>query len=89
MLATALLLMQDCLQDLVYLTADSQDELDELDSSKIYVIGGIVDRNKHKGICYQRAQEAGIATARLPIRKHVNLQTSAVSCCFNELDFTS
>eukprot|EP00878_Enallax_costatus_P004493 GHUV01004733.1.p1 GENE.GHUV01004733.1~~GHUV01004733.1.p1 ORF type:complete len:248 (+),score=78.48 GHUV01004733.1:90-746(+) len=69
---------KDRLQDLVYLTADSPDELSQLDPSKVYIIGGIVDRNKHKGICYQRAQEAGIATAKLPIRKYVKLQTSAV-----------
>ncbi|WIA17335.1 hypothetical protein OEZ85_014198 [Tetradesmus obliquus] len=69
---------QERLQDLVYLTADSPDELSELDSSKVYIIGGIVDRNRHKGICYQRAQEAGIATAKLPIAQHIKLQTSAV-----------
>jgi tRNA (guanine9-N1)-methyltransferase len=62
----------------VYLTADSPNELVQLDSSKIYIIGGIVDRNRHKGICYKRAQEAGIATAKLPISQHVKLQTSVV-----------
>jgi hypothetical protein len=32
-----------------------------------------------QGICYQRAKDAGIATAKLPIAQHIKLQTSAVS----------
>jgi len=67
------------LGDLVYLTADSPDELAELDSSKVYILGGLVDRNRHKGICYKRAQEAGVATARLPISQHMKLHSSTVS----------
>lgn len=31
-----------------------------------------------QGICYKRAVEAGIATAKLPIAQHVKLQSSAV-----------
>ena len=46
---------QDRKADLVYLTADSPNELSELDSSKLYVIGGIVDRNRHKNICFNKA----------------------------------
>jgi hypothetical protein len=44
----------------------------------VYVIGGIVDRNRHKRICLERAEKAGVAHARLPIQKHLQLSTSAV-----------
>ena len=47
---------QDRKADLVYLTADSPNELSELDASKLYIIGGIVDRNRHKNICFQKAE---------------------------------
>jgi hypothetical protein len=45
---------------------------------QVYILGGLVDRNRHKGICYKRALDAGIATARLPITQHMKLHTSAV-----------
>lgn len=34
--------------DLVYLTADAEEELAELKAGDVYVVGGIVDRNRHK-----------------------------------------
>ena len=41
---------------LVYLTADSPNELSSLDPAKKYIIGGIVDRNRHKNICFKKAE---------------------------------
>lgn len=37
-----------------------------------------MDRNRHKRICFDRAEAAGVAHARLPIQKHLALNTSAV-----------
>ena len=51
--------------DLVYLTADSPNELSELDSSKLYIIGGIVDRNRHKNICFNKAVSQVILSCSL------------------------
>ena len=36
---------------IVYLSADAEDELEELSENEVYVIGGIVDRNRHKVCC--------------------------------------
>lgn len=65
-------------EDLVYLTADSEDVLQELEASKIYVVGGLVDRNRWKGITMQKAQEQGIQTAKLPIAEHLSMTSSQV-----------
>lgn len=69
---------QDRKADLVYLTADSPNELSELDSSKLYIIGGIVDRNRHKNICFRKAESQGIQTAKLPIEAYIKLASSRV-----------
>ena len=51
-------------EEIVYLTADSENVIDTLDATKVYVIGGIVDRNRYKSLTLDRAKERGIQTAR-------------------------
>lgn len=65
-------------KQLVYLTAESETVLTELDDEKVYVIGGLVDHNHHKGLCHRLALEAGIATARLPIQEQMELNSRTV-----------
>ena len=54
-------------KSLVYLTADSERELREIEAGKTYVIGGFIDRNRHKGLTLRKARELGVEHARLPI----------------------
>jgi len=58
---------------LVYLTADSENTIDKFEEDKIYIIGGIVDRNRHKNICFNKAKEQGIAHAKFPIKENINI----------------
>ncbi|KAB5595542.1 hypothetical protein CTheo_1003 [Ceratobasidium theobromae] len=58
-------------ESVVYLTADAQDELLELKQGETYIIGGLVDRNRHKNLCANKAQELKIRSARLPIGRYL------------------
>lgn len=65
-------------KDVVYLSSDSPYTLDRLEPNTTYVIGGLVDKNREKGICYKRARERGIRTARLPIGQYMVMQSRQV-----------
>ena len=65
-------------KDIVYLSSDSPYTLERLEPYTSYVIGGIVDKNREKGLCYKRAREKGIRTARLPIGQYMVMQSRAV-----------
>ncbi|KAM1154853.1 hypothetical protein ACFX2I_037071 [Malus domestica] len=44
--------------------------------TKIYIVGGLVDRNRWKGITMKKAEEQGIQTAKLPIANYLNMSSS-------------
>ncbi|GAV65018.1 tRNA_m1G_MT domain-containing protein [Cephalotus follicularis] len=58
-------------ENLIYLTADSKIVLYELHLKKIYIVGGLVDRNRWKGITMRKVEEQGIQTAKLPIGSYL------------------
>lgn len=62
----------------MYLTADAAETLEALEPHKIYIIGGLVDRNRYKDLCAKKAGAQGISAARLPIDDHVRLAGTRV-----------
>ena len=71
-------LADDVDQSVVYLTSESPYTLERLEANTTYVIGGIVDRNREKGLCYNRAKEKKVRTARLPIGEFMAMQSRYV-----------
>ncbi|KNC76013.1 hypothetical protein SARC_11475, partial [Sphaeroforma arctica JP610] len=65
-------------EELVYLTADSPNVIETLDETKVYIIGGMVDHNRLKYACYERATEQGIQHAQLPIGEHMQMNSRRV-----------
>lgn len=59
---------------MVYLTADTEEQLDTLEPGMTYIVGGIVDKNRHKLLCYNKAKELGIPTRRLPIGEYIKIE---------------
>lgn len=52
---------------LVYLSADADVIMERFEPQCVYVIGGLVDRNRHKGVTHTKAVQQGVRTLRLPI----------------------
>ena len=75
--------------NLVYLTADSETVLHEFDPSEVYIVGGLVDRNRWKGITMKKAEEQGIRTAKLPIGTYMKMSSSQVCYCFSIVQYTT
>lgn len=65
-------------RSVVYLTSDSPYTLERLEPYTSYVIGGIVDRNREKGLCYKKAVQRKVRTAKLPIGEYMAMQSRFV-----------
>ncbi|EXJ60077.1 hypothetical protein A1O7_04227 [Cladophialophora yegresii CBS 114405] len=64
--------------EIIYLTSDSPHTLSTLSPYSIYIVGGLVDKNRHKGICYKTACDMGIKTAKLPIGEFLEMSSRKV-----------
>ena len=65
-------------ENIIYLTSDSPNELADFEEDKVYIIGGLVDHNHHKSLCYDIAVKNGFSHARLPISKSLSMKTRMV-----------
>lgn len=67
-------------EQFIYLSGDSDNTLPDVETilkdyqDKIFIIGGLVDHNRHKNLCQERAVERQIYTAKLPIKENVTLR---------------
>ncbi|KAM4709278.1 tRNA methyltransferase 10 homolog B isoform 2-T2 [Discoglossus pictus] len=59
------------LENIIYLTPDSDNALEDIDPCKVYVLGGLVDESIQKKVTYHKARENGLQTARLPIQEYM------------------
>ncbi|KAF1920646.1 guanine-1-methyltransferase-domain-containing protein [Ampelomyces quisqualis] len=64
--------------EIVYLSSESDNVLTHLKPNGTYIIGGLVDKNRHKGICHKRAFNRGIKTAKLPIKEYLEMRDRQV-----------
>ncbi len=76
-------------QKLIYLSGDSENTLEKLDPDNIYLIGGIVDRNRHKFLTLNKAKELNINHAKLPLGDFIDLKSSKVLATNHVFDILS
>ncbi|EPY36998.1 tRNA (guanine-N(1)-)-methyltransferase TRM10 [Strigomonas culicis] len=72
-------------EKIVFLSADSEEVLREIEPTTVYVVGAFVDHNKHKGLSYERARQHGVRTARLPLKESVDIGNRCKVLTINHL----
>lgn len=65
-------------EKIIYLSGDSPDMVSDCEAIQasndgVFIIGGLIDHNRHKGLALGRAQAAGVAHGQLPIGEHIRL----------------
>ncbi|KAG0663585.1 tRNA (guanine(9)-N(1))-methyltransferase [Maudiozyma exigua] len=58
---------------MIYLSADTDETLDTIEPGMTYIVGGIVDKNRHKELCVNKAKNLGIPVRKLPIDSFIKI----------------
>ncbi|KAM8977806.1 tRNA methyltransferase 10 homolog C [Pelodytes ibericus] len=70
---------------LVYLTADSPNELKKFDHDKIYIVGSLVDKCQQTGLSLANAKRLNLATARLPLDRYLRWDSGAKNLTLDQM----
>lgn len=62
------------LEEMIYLTADTDNVCTSIDPSKYYIIGCILDHNSKKGVTHDFAVQHNIRMERLPIPEYITME---------------
>ena len=54
-------------QNLIYLTSDAQEALEDIPDKSVLIVGGLIDRNERKGCTLEKAGHVNIRACRLPL----------------------
>jgi len=65
-------------EKIVYLTSESENVIEKVEPDFLYVIGGLVDHNGHKGLCHELAVKNQVNHARLPIQEYLDMKTRKI-----------
>ncbi|CCW61543.1 unnamed protein product [Phytomonas sp. EM1] len=70
---------------IVFLTADADEILEDIQPGHVYIVGAFVDHNRYKALSKTCAQAHGVRVARLPIKESIDLQNRSVVLTINHL----
>lgn len=65
------------IENAIYLSGDAEETLNVLEN-KTYVIGGLVDKNRHKNHVYNYCKANNIKCYKLPIKEYMVLNSSTI-----------
>lgn len=62
-------------ENLVYLTPDAEDVIQEFDENNTYVVGGLVDKATRTPVTLAKAKRINVRTMRLPLDKYIKFHS--------------